>query len=161
MATSILWLSLFTFRLVIVGTRSHCSGVLFKRTAPPCTVRTPWWMISIPEFFSSLKPPLKLLLNTSTFTPCRSKYSRSFRRKSPCPRIVIATRTNTNIDTTFFIFYILIFNPRPLDSERPISGAVRPSVPSCIGFHQEASLVVPVVPRSILGDKQGTGIHNP
>ena len=65
--------SVSTVREVKVGTRSHCSGVALRRTAPPWTVRTPWWITSMPEFFSSLNPPLKGLLNTRTFTPWRSK----------------------------------------------------------------------------------------
>ena len=96
-----LFLSRSTFLDIVLGTRSHCSGVLLRRTAPPCTVRTPWWIISIPEFFSSLNPPLKLLLNTSTLTPCRSKYSRSLSLRSWA--LTINGTANSNSDNKFFI----------------------------------------------------------
>ena len=39
--TSMVCASVSTTREVIVGTKSHCSGVTFRRTAPPWTVRTP------------------------------------------------------------------------------------------------------------------------
>ena len=63
-----------TLRSTTFGIWSHCSGVGLRRTAPPVTVRTPWWMISRPAVFSSKNMPLYSFVKTRTLRPRFSKY---------------------------------------------------------------------------------------
>ena len=81
--TSIVFVPLSTLRSTTFGIWSHCSGVGFRRTAPPVAIRTPWWIISMPAVFSSKNMPLYWLLNTRTFRPRVSRYSRSFSFNGP------------------------------------------------------------------------------